>query len=138
MDSNPADQFPPLGLWGRFTRAMTSNHATLDDREPDERLRIWRCPHQPAEVVRHLISWVNTRGRWDFAADTPLKHDTEIRLIHRSGLLRFVDDVSLALTASSNGTTVRAASMSRVGKGDLGQNRRNLIDLRNAIPDLRT
>jgi uncharacterized protein (DUF1499 family) len=44
-----------------------------------------------------------------------------------------VDDVRLTLTPGTDGTVVHAESRSRVGLGDLGQNRRNILELWRAI-----
>ena len=55
------------------------------------------------------------------------------RLEHRSAVFQFVDDVEITLTPAGGRTVVDAVSRSRIGKGDLGQNRRNLIDLRSGF-----
>ena len=41
----------------------------------------------------------------------------------------FIDDIVLRIEATGTGIRVHARSESRVGKGDLGQNRRNLLEL---------
>jgi uncharacterized protein (DUF1499 family) len=41
--------------------------------------------------------------------------------------------VHLRLEPSANGTLVHGRSQSRIGKGDLGQNRRNLLRLFRAL-----
>lgn len=43
-------------------------------------------------------------------------------------LFRFVDDVMIYLEPIPGGTRVRASSKSRIGTGDFGQNRRNLLE----------
>jgi uncharacterized protein (DUF1499 family) len=48
-------------------------------------------------------------------------------------LFRFVDDISILLEPASGGTAVSARSGSRVGRGDFGQNRRNLAELWQAL-----
>jgi uncharacterized protein (DUF1499 family) len=48
-------------------------------------------------------------------------------------LWRFVDDIVVRCEATASGTRVHARSRSRVGKGDFGQNRRNLRQLLDAI-----
>jgi uncharacterized protein (DUF1499 family) len=45
----------------------------------------------------------------------------------------FVDDVALRFVPAGPGTLVHAESKSRVGVGDLGQNRRNILELWDAI-----
>jgi uncharacterized protein (DUF1499 family) len=50
-------------------------------------------------------------------------------LTRRTRVLRFTDDVRLSLTPGDGGTVVHAESRSRIGVGDLGQNRRNILEL---------
>jgi uncharacterized protein (DUF1499 family) len=57
----------------------------------------------------------------------------ELRLTRRTRTIRFVDDVVLTFRPDGNGTKIHAASRSRVGIGDLGQNRRNILELWKAI-----
>jgi uncharacterized protein (DUF1499 family) len=56
-----------------------------------------------------------------------------LRATRRTRLWRFVDDVTVRLEGTPGGTRVHARSQSRVGKGDLGQNRRNLLELFRAL-----
>ncbi|HEX6106906.1 MAG TPA: DUF1499 domain-containing protein [Gemmatimonadales bacterium] len=48
-------------------------------------------------------------------------------------IFRFVDDVLVLLEPAPGGTRVLARSASRVGRSDLGQNRRNLAELWRAL-----
>jgi uncharacterized protein (DUF1499 family) len=52
-----------------------------------------------------------------------------VRATRRTRLWRFVDDVTIRLEAAAGVTRVHARSRSRVGVGDFGQNRRNLLEL---------
>jgi uncharacterized protein (DUF1499 family) len=45
----------------------------------------------------------------------------------------FVDDVVITVESAGPGSICHAASKSRVGIGDLGQNRRNILELWAAI-----
>lgn len=56
-----------------------------------------------------------------------------IQATRTTRLFRFVDDISILLEPTSGGTAVFARSGSRVGRGDLGQNRRNLAELWRAL-----
>jgi uncharacterized protein (DUF1499 family) len=55
--------------------------------------------------------------------------DGVIWATRRTRLFRFVDDIYLLLLPAHDSTVVFARSASRVGRGDLGQNRRNLGEL---------
>jgi uncharacterized protein (DUF1499 family) len=57
----------------------------------------------------------------------------ELRLTRRTRLIRFVDDILVTFKSAGPGTMIHAASKSRVGVGDLGQNRRNILELWEAI-----
>jgi uncharacterized protein (DUF1499 family) len=128
--------------WGRD---WTNNHAKWDDSAEDPKMRPMRL-HQPiAQVRQDLETWVESEPIWqvesiaDDSVDAPVAVQTQtIHLTRRTKWLRFVDDVHVQLTeeVSSSGevvTRVDAESQSRVGKGDLGQNPRNLKHLRDAF-----
>ncbi len=55
--------------------------------------------------------------------------DGVLTATRRTSLWGFVDDVTIRLEPTAEGTRVRARSKSRVGTLDLGQNRRNLREL---------
>lgn len=52
-----------------------------------------------------------------------------VRLVRATRFWRFEDDVTVKISPAEGGSVVTAQSQSRVGKGDLGQNPRNLIEL---------
>ncbi|KLU01770.1 hypothetical protein RISK_006269 [Rhodopirellula islandica] len=128
--------------WGRD---WTNNHAKWDDSATDPGKRPLRLPKPIAEVRRDLETWVESEPIWqvesiaDDSVDAPVAGQTQvIHLTRRTKWLRFVDDVHVQLTeeVSPTGevvTRVDAESQSRVGKGDLGQNPRNLQHLREAF-----
>jgi uncharacterized protein (DUF1499 family) len=57
----------------------------------------------------------------------------ELRFTRRTRVFRFVDDVVVHLEPAASGTLIHVSSKSRLGKGDLGQNRRNILELFRAI-----
>jgi uncharacterized protein (DUF1499 family) len=57
-----------------------------------------------------------------------------IRATRRTRLFRYIDDVTIRVeTVDSGNSRIHARSKSRVGKGDLGQNRRNLLEFFRAL-----
>jgi uncharacterized protein (DUF1499 family) len=81
----------------------------------------------PAEAIAMLQRAIGDLPRWriesvDAAAGT-------LHATRRSRLWRFTDDVAIRVEAIGSGTRVHARSQARVGKADLGQNRRNLLEL---------
>lgn len=77
-----------------------------------------------AALIRHL-------PRWSVAGAT----DSVVWATRTTRLFRFVDDVLLLLEPLGDSTRVHGRSGSRVGKGDMGQNRRNLAELRDALAE---
>ena len=61
------------------------------------------------------------------------RNESEVHAVRESRLFRFKDDVTVNIIPKHNGTEARFASASRVGKGDLGQNPRNLRELLETI-----
>ncbi len=57
----------------------------------------------------------------------------QIHLTRTTRLCRFVDDIHLRLEVVPQGTRLHGHSQSRVGLSDLGQNRRNLLELVRAL-----
>ena len=83
-------------------------------------------PARALEVVKRAVA---TMPRWRVESESP----EEIRLTRRTRTIGFVDDVVVAAKPAGPGTILQAARKSRVGIGDLGQNRRNILELWAAI-----
>ena len=81
---------------------------------------------QATELVRRAVG---TLPRWRVESESA----GELKLSRRTRVIGFVDDVTVTLKPAGPGTMIHAASQSRVGKGDLGQNRRNILELWEAI-----
>lgn len=114
----------------RLIRWFTRNQANTREPTPGG-LAPLVIPGPPAAAVRLVEAAVRSLPRWrvesaDAAGGT-------MHLTRRTRVWRFVDDVRLALTPGAGGTVVHAESRSRVGVGDLGQNRRNILELWRAL-----
>jgi len=115
-----------------WSRDWTQNTATLRDDARREDLRPLRLDTNVADTAQRIQSWVDDQSHWnvvsrssDQAAGTTTMH-----LTRSTAVLRFVDDVHVTIRPNAGGgTTVVATSESRIGKGDLGQNPRNLVEL---------
>jgi uncharacterized protein (DUF1499 family) len=109
-----------------LTRWFTTNWA--DTREPTHPdLGPLTLPGSPADAVRRIEQAVRGLPRWQVHSADPATGT--VHLTRRTRLWRFVDDVRLTLAAGTGGTVIHAESRSRVGVGDLGQNRRNILEL---------
>ncbi|MEQ8849147.1 DUF1499 domain-containing protein [Botrimarina sp.] len=130
-----------------WSRDLTTNRAATAIDHPDERLRPRRVAGDAARVEAALERFVSERRAWRIAdekelpGDSPLKEDASDavavwRLVHTTGLMRFRDDVWLVvLPADAGGVLLAGESRSRVGKGDLGQNPRNLDELLSGLAE---
>lgn len=56
-----------------------------------------------------------------------------LHAVRTTKLIRFKDDIGVTVTPSGEGSKLEAESKSRVGKGDLGQNPKNLEELLDAL-----
>ena len=112
-----------------WLRWLTKNHAnTRTPTHPD--LAPLAVPKPPADAAAAVARVVEAMPRWAVVA----VGSGEVRLTRTTRLVRFVDDVHLTFEPGSGGTTrVHAVSQSRLGKGDLGQNRRNILELWEAL-----
>lgn len=69
---------------------------------------------------------------WEVTADNP--GQLELTAVVTTPLLKFKDDIKLrAHSAGETSSTLYLHSRSRVGRGDLGANRRHLLDLYAAL-----
>jgi uncharacterized protein (DUF1499 family) len=81
----------------------------------------------PAEALQHVAAVIRRLPRWQVEASDA--GNGTLHATRRTRLWRFVDDVRLRLETAPGRVRVHARSQSRLGKGDLGQNRRNLLEL---------
>ena len=98
-----------------------------DTDEPGADPGLLDLPLPPAEALARAESAVRGLPRWrvemtDAAAGI-------VTATRRTRLFRFTDDVTIRLEPAAGGTRVHVRSQSRVGKGDFGQNRRNVMEL---------
>lgn len=122
--------------WGRD---FISNHAELSATNPDKTLRPILTQHSVSEVETAVERWVDSQSTWAIHADSattaPENSLGQLHLTRTTPVLRFVDDIEVRIAKQSNPqqTVLTAQSQSRIGKGDLGQNPRNLRILRKGV-----
>lgn len=104
---------------------LTKNRAETNPDHPDAslRTRTYKATYDSFfETVSHVIGWL---PRWEL-----VEQDIEngkIRATRQTRVFRFVDDVEIRMKqVNENTVTLDAFSASRVGKGDFGQNARNI------------
>jgi uncharacterized protein (DUF1499 family) len=118
-------------MFASLIRAFTQNHVRLDSQSDDPRFRPWIIKGANAdEVEKQIGRWVDSHPLWNIESKNAASH---WHLTRRTRWLRFVDDIHLQVVDHPEGCVIEAESRSRIGKGDLGQNRRNLLELRKAL-----
>lgn len=81
-------------------------------------------PASKDRVFEAAVQTVGRMPRWTLVSSRP-EHG-EIRAEATTRLFRFVDDVTIRCVEQNGVTAVNVRSASRVGRGDLGQNARNI------------
>ena len=89
---------------------------------PDLRPRIYRA--EVSQVFDAALHAVDRMPRWTILVYQP--ESGEIKAEARSLVFRFVDDVVIRVTSQGASTVVSVRSASRIGRGDFGQNARNI------------
>lgn len=105
-----------------FHRWMGENVADTRDADGPES-RVYTVPF--ARVWDQLLELIRRQRRWTLA-----HKDEDLGMLTvrcQSLMLRFIDDLTLWVQLDENGLTrVEARSTSRMGRGDLGTNRRRI------------
>jgi uncharacterized protein (DUF1499 family) len=99
---------------------------TPNNSDPFFRPRKYARPKEEvAGVVQEVIK---SLSRWNVVEYR--ENQGRIHATHTTALFRFVDDVNIYVVQGLDGVTkLEIISQSRVGKGDLGQNKRNIREL---------
>ena len=92
-------------------------------------LKPLELPEPPEQAMARVEAAVEKLPRWRVES----KDGSVLKATRRTPIMRFVDDVTVTVEPAENGSRVQARSASRLGKGDLGQNRRNILELFGAI-----
>lgn len=89
---------------------------------PDIQPRAYRAG--PAQVFDAALHAVQRMPRWSLVSHQPATG--EIRVEGRTLVWRFVDDILIRVKVRADDAVVEVRSASRVGRGDFGQNARNI------------
>lgn len=112
--------------WGRD---FSTNVAMTNE---SSKLKPLRLPISVDEATERLRRTVAAMPNWQWTTDSRGEDGSVmVELVRSTTLFRFKDDVQVKFTtdASGSGVVINAVSRSRVGKGDLGQNPRNIREL---------
>jgi uncharacterized protein (DUF1499 family) len=116
-----------------WSRDLTTNFAETSEDADDEALRPIETRFSVATVGQLVIDAAASLPGWSEPHVDPEVGLATYRFVRTTGLLGFKDDITVRVKATAEGTRITAESQSRVGRGDLGQNPRNLKELLTAI-----
>ncbi len=111
---------------------LTHNKAETRPDHPDPSLKTRTYILPAARLFTALIDVIQTLPRWKVVHQEA--ENGEISAERKTRLFGFIDDIKIRLTTTEPGkTTLNIKSASRVGKGDLGQNARNIREIFSAL-----
>ena len=117
-----------------WKRDFTTNTASTSD-DPKAALPAYHSDLPAAELANHTISAAGELKGWHLAKLEEGQGIVTLRFVRSTKLLRFKDDITVHIASEDGGSVLRAESKSRLGKGDLGQNPRNLRELLTAVKE---
>ena len=112
-----------------LARGSGPNFAATSPAATDTRLRPRVLQLPPAAADDRVAGAIAARRGWRVVG----RGDGVIQATRTTRIFRFVDDIAILLEPAAGGTAVSARSASRIGRRDLGQNRRNLAELWQAL-----
>lgn len=112
-----------------WSRDFHTNHAETANNSSNENLRPIQANLSPSELADLVVKAVEKLPHWQLVDNQADEREALVTLTRSTRWLRFKDDISVHIAASPMGSTLHAESQSRIGKGDLGQNPRNLTEL---------
>lgn len=114
-----------------WSRDLSTNVAETSAGAADVQMRPLPAQATFDQLVAAANQIASSSQSWEFNDSDP--DIQSIYLVHVSGLLKFRDDVALQLKTIDQKQAIHIRSQSRIGKGDLGQNPRNIRKLRGLL-----
>jgi uncharacterized protein (DUF1499 family) len=112
-----------------WSRDLTTNYAATSDETADQRLRPIHVAASPAELAAVVVRCTEDLPRWQLLERTDEQSEVRLHFVRTTGLVGYKDDIQVRIEPVGEGSRLSAESQSRIGKGDLGQNPRNLREL---------
>ncbi|MGK7346770.1 MAG: DUF1499 domain-containing protein [Candidatus Nitrospinota bacterium M3_3B_026] len=108
---------------------FTKNRVETSPDHEDRALRPRFFPAPPATALDAARRAAESLPSWKLAS----ADKERVRAERATGLFQFIDDIEISVVAHPAGAIISARSGSRVGKGDFGQNKRNIVELFEAV-----
>ena len=112
-----------------WSRDLTTNEATTSSDATDPLLRPLLYQGTPQELATRVGRAVEQLPHWKVVSEEPQGDGITLYLTRRTALFGFIDDIQVTIRPEGTAVKLTAHSKSRLGKGDLGQNPRNLKQL---------
>lgn len=116
-----------------WSRDLTTNHARLQTDAADRLLRPIEAGESVDQLAERVRAFAQREARWNVVDEQSDADTIKLHLTRTTSIFRYVDDIHVQISPISGGARLEAESRSRVGKGDLGQNPRNLKQLVQSI-----
>lgn len=119
-----------------WSRDLSTNFAETTPLAGDEHLRPTFVPLPPQEAADLIRQAAATLPRWteqNEVDETGSQGAVLLEFVRTTPLMRYRDDVKVRVAEADGGSLIHVQSKSRVGKGDLGQNPRNIRELLGAV-----
>jgi uncharacterized protein (DUF1499 family) len=109
-----------------WSRDFSTNHAEISSLSTDPSLQPFESTRSKAELIEG-VTWAAHRIRsWEYVGEAGDGKTTRLIFVQTHRLLRFKDDITVAIEDQGNRRVITAESRSRLDWGDLGRNPRNL------------
>jgi len=113
-----------------WSRDLTTNVAETSPNAKDERLRTRRLTISLDDLEEKLKTIAGSKPLWSYDRTENMDESTrKIHLVRTTSLMRYKDDIIVTLKREGAETLLDVYSKSRIGKGDLGQNPKNIREL---------
>ncbi|MBM4004967.1 MAG: DUF1499 domain-containing protein [Planctomycetes bacterium] len=121
-----------------WNRDLRENRAGTSEDAADPQLRPVKTRSSMEDLAACVIGAAARLPDWQLVAEERESETIVLRLVHSTRVWRFQDDIVVTIRPRDEGTggaSLQAESRSRIGRGDLGQNPRNLRQLLRAVRD---
>lgn len=112
-----------------WSRDFSENRAETTEEAEKEYLRPIHSSLSIKELATVIESQVSELPRWQLIERSDLEQETTLTLTRTTPIMKYVDDIVVTIRSEGAETVINAVSQSRIGKGDLGQNPRNIGEL---------
>jgi uncharacterized protein (DUF1499 family) len=112
-----------------WQRDLTTNYAVTSADAADARLRPIDSPLAPAELAAQTVAAASRLPGWRLLEQSAAAGRIDLHFVRTTAVMRFQDDIRVHVVPREVGSHLTAESRSRIGKGDFGQNPRNLREM---------